>query len=196
MWCNASSNYRPISLLPILGKIFEKIIFSRLSSFIQKYKIIYDKQYGFQSKKSTEHALLDIQQNILTSLENNEKPCCVFLDFAKAFDTVNNEILLQKLNHYGIRGNTLQLIRSYLTDREQCVQVSNTITDMDKIRHGVPQGSLLGPLFFLLYINDIAQCSPLLTYLFADDTTIFLLIKTLTHWRSNSTENYRKSRIG
>ena len=195
MWCNASSNYRPISLLPILGKIFEKIIFSRLSSFIQKYKIIYDKQYGFQSKKSTEHALLDIQQNILTSLENNEKPCCVFLDFAKAFDTVNNEILLQKLNHYGIRGNTVQLIRSYVTDREQCVQVSNTISDMDKMVSTTEVCSDLSSSYYIsMILLNALPYSPSIFLLITQQ--YFLLIKTLTHWRSNSTENYRKSRIG
>ena len=97
-----------------------------------------------------------------------------FLDFAKAFDTVNHDILLQKLNHYGIRGITLQLIKSYLTDREQCVQLNNITSDLELIKHGVPQGSILGPLFFLLYINDIANSSSLLTfYFFADDTTIF-----------------------
>ena len=155
-------------------------MYERLSSFITKYKILFGKQYGFQSGKSTEHALIDIQQNILNSLEKREHPCCVFLYFAKAFDTVNHSILLQKLNHYGIRGNTLKLIESYLADREQCVFVNNTYSDLEKISHGVPQGSILGPLFFLLYINDISNCSPLLTfYLFADDTTIFLSHKSL-----------------
>ena len=169
-----ASNYRPISLLPILGKLFEKIIFARLTSFIQKYKILYNRQYGFQSGKSTEHAIIDIQENILSSFEQGRIPCCIFLDFAKAFDTVNHSILLQKLNHYGIRGNALQLIESYLTDQEQCVQLNNVTSDLDLIKHGVPQGSILGPLFFLLYINDIANCSSILKfYLFADDTTIF-----------------------
>ena len=123
---------------------------------------------------STEQAHLDIQNSILNSLEKKEIPCCIFLDFAKAFDTVNHSILLQKLNHYGIRGNALSLIESYLKDREQCVQVNNAISDFEIIKHGVPQGSILGPLLFLLYINDIAESSRILDfYLFADDTTIF-----------------------
>ena len=135
---------------------------------------MYQRQYGFQGAKSTEHAVIDIQERILNSLDNGEWPCCIFLDFAKAFDTVNHSILLQKLNHYGIRGKALQLIESYLTGREQCVQLNGTTSDLDVIKHGVPQGSILGPLFFLLYINDIANCSSLLNfYLFADDTTIF-----------------------
>ena len=170
-----ASNYRPISLLPIIGKLFEKIIFSRLTSFIKKYNLLYSRQYGFQNGKSTEHAVIDIQENILNSLENKKIPCCLLLDFAKAFDTVNHSILVQKLNHYGIRGPALQLIESYLTDRQQCVQINNSTSDLDFIRHGVPQGSILGPLFFLLYINDIANSSTVLKfYLFADDTTIFL----------------------
>ena len=174
------SNYRPISLLPIFGKIFEKIIFKRLTAFILKHNILYEKQYGFQTGKSTEHAIIDIQHQILEALEKKEHPCCVFLDFAKAFDTVNHNILLSKLYHYGIRGTPLQLIKSYLTDREQCVQVNNAISDFNKITHGVPQGSILGPLFFLLYINDIALSSPMLSfYLFADDTTIFLSDKNV-----------------
>ena len=168
------SNYRPISLLPIIGKLFEKLICKRISSFIQKYNILYSRQFGFQSGKSTEHALIDIQDQILKSLEKGETPCCIFLDFAKAFDTVNHSILLHKLNHYGIRGKALDVIESYLTDREQCVQINDATSDLDFIKHGVPQGSILGPLFFLLYINDIASCSPVLAfYLFADDTTIF-----------------------
>ena len=172
------SNYRPISLLPIFGKIFEKLIFKRLTDFINKYKILYKKQYGFQRGKATEHAVMDIEHDILKSMENKEHPCCVFLDFAKAFDTVDHQILLQKLYHYGIRGKTHQLIESYLTDREQCVQVNNSTSDLQKITHGVPQGSILGPLLFLLYINDIANSSALLSfYLFADDTAIFFSAK-------------------
>ena len=175
-----ASNYRPISLLPIIGKLFEKLLFTRLTSFIQKYNILYDRQYGFQSAKSTEHAVIDIQERVLNALDKKEWPCCIFLDFAKAFDTVNHSILLQKLNHYGIRGKALELIESYLWGREQCVQVGDTTSDLNLIKHGVPQGSILGPLFFLLYINDIANCSSLLNfYLFADDTTIFFAHKDI-----------------
>ena len=170
-----AANYRPISLLPIFGKLYEKIIFSRLISFIDKYKILFNRQYGFQKDKSTEYALIDIIENIMTSLDKKESPCCVFLDFAKAFDTVNHKILLGKLHHYGIRGTALSLIESYLTERQQRVQICDSISDIEYITHGVPQGSILGPLFFLLYINDIAESSKILKFfLFADDTAIYL----------------------
>ena len=168
-----TKNYRPISLLPIFNKIFEKILHSRITSFIDKHNILFERQYGFQKGKSTEFALIDIQERILEILNKKEIPCCVFLDFAKAFDTVNHKILLGKLHHYGIRGIALQLIESYLTDREQCVQVNDMLSEYEGVLHGVPQGSILGPLFFLLYINDIALSSKKLSfYLFADDTTI------------------------
>ena len=175
-----TKNYRPISLLPIFNKNFEKILHSRITSFIEKYKILYNRQYGFQKGKSTEYALIDIQESILQALERKEIPCCVFLDFAKAFDTVNHKILLGKLHHYGIRGNALQLIESYLTDREQCVEVNDTTSGYEPVLHGVPQGSILGPLFFIIYINDIALSSNLLSFfLFADDTTILFSHKNI-----------------
>ena len=111
---------------------------------------------------------------IIASFENKEYAHCIFLDFAKAFDTVNHKILLQKLEYYGIRGNRLKWFDSYLTDRQQYTEVNNILSDVDYIKCGVPQGSVLGPLLFLLYIDDISESSNLLKYfLFADDTTIF-----------------------
>ena len=168
------SNYRPISLLPIISKIFEKVMYSRMYEFIQKYKILYDKQYGFQKGKSTEQALLNLQSNILSKLEKGLIPCSIFLDFSKAFDTVNHNILLEKLSHYGFRGNALDWLRSYLEDRKQCVFVSGRNSDYMDVKHGVPQGSILGPLLFLIYINDIANiCNIFTVYLFADDASLF-----------------------
>ena len=174
-------NYRPISLLPIFGKILEKLMHSRLYSFIQNQNILHKNQYGFQRGKSTEQALVDIQSKIVTAFEQKETPCCIFLDFAKAFDTVNHNILLSKLNHYGIRGNTLDWLKSYLTDRKQCVSIGNTNSSTLPIDIGVPQGSVLGPLLFLLYINDINSSSDILKFqLFADDTCIFFSHKNIS----------------
>ena len=112
------SNYRPISLLPIISKVFEKIMYSRLISFIDHNNILYDKEYGFQKGKSTEHAVIDIQSQIIDAFEKKEHPCCIFLDFAKAFDTVNHDILLSKLDYYGIRGPTFNWLNSYLSNRK------------------------------------------------------------------------------
>ena len=138
-------------------------------------EIFYKRQYGFQKGKSTEQAIFDIHESITSSLENGETPCCIFLDFAKAFDTVDKEILLKKLSHYGIRGTTLNWINSYLTNRNQCVEINGSRSIDLPIDIGVPQGSILGPLLFLIYVNDMFQSSIKLKFvMFADDTCLFL----------------------
>ena len=173
-------NYRPISLLSIFSKIFEKVMHSRTITFLHKFKILNKRQYGFQKGKSTEFAILDLYSKIVDAFENNERSCCVFLDFAKAFDTVNHNILLSKLNYYGIRGNALSWFKSYLSNRNQCVEVNGKQSSLQHINCGVPQGSVLGPLLFLLYINDINQSSKVIDFfLFADDTSIFCSHKNL-----------------
>ena len=174
-----AGNYRPISLLPILGKILEKLMYSRLLNFLQKHNIIVDNQFGFQKNKSTEDALLVLQTKITEAIENKRVACAIFLDFAKAFDTVNHEILVNKLEYYGIRGTPLDWIISYLTNRKQCVNINGIKSELKKVVHGVPQGSILGPLLFLLYINDIVKSSTKLEYLlFADDTSLLISGKT------------------
>ena len=168
-------NYRPISLLPIIGKVFEKIVHARVYSFLIAKGILDPNQYGFQCGKSPELAFLDLHSKIINAYENKLNSCSIFLDFAKAFDTVNHEILLHKLYHYGIRGSLHDWFKSYLSNRQQCVRVGEHVSEFATVRHGVPQGSILGPLLFLLYINDITQSTPKLQFLlFADDTSIFL----------------------
>ena len=168
------SNYRPISLLPIFSKIFERLIYNQFIVYINENKILDELQFGFQKNKSTEHAISAIVNKITSAKIKKFSSYCIFLDFAKAFDTVNHSILLDKLKYYGITEGTLDLFRSYLSKREQVVEVNGVLSDWGTIKHGVPQGSILGPLLFLLYINDISKSSNILQFfLFADDTTVF-----------------------
>ena len=177
---NEVSNYRPISLLPLFNKIFEKLMYSRLIGFLNKNKVLYTHQFGFQKNKSTSLAILDVCIKLVESIEKREFSCCIFLDFAKAFDTVNHNILINKLEHYGIRGIPLDWFRSYLNERSQRVFVGGELSVDRKIKHGVPQGSVLGPLLFLLYINDIPKASKMMNfYLFADDTSLFYSHKNI-----------------
>ncbi len=184
-----AGNYRPISLLPIIGKVFERLVYNRLYSFISKFNILTSKQFGFQKGKSTEHALVELQSKIINAYENKLNSCSIFLDFAKAFDTVNHSILLDKLYHYGIRGPLHDWFKSYLSNRQQCVEVNGHVSEFQVVRHGVPQGSILGPLLFLIYINDIVTTSPKIDFLlFADDTSIFLADKSLKSLESTLNE--------
>jgi hypothetical protein len=168
-------NYRPVSVLPLFSKIFERVMYCRLLSFLTKHNILYDYQFGFREKHSTNLALIHLVNKILQSWENGNIVIGLFLDLSKAFDTVNHDILLGKLCKYGIRGVALNWFRSYLSNRKQFVKINNMKSDILNINCGIPQGSILGPLLFLIYVNDMQSISKKLYFLlFADDTNVFI----------------------
>ena len=167
------SNYRPISLLSNINKILEKLVFSRLHRFLELHESLYELQYGFRKNHSTNHALINITESIREALDNNKTVCGIFVDFQKAFDTVNHDILLQKLDYYGIRGCTNSWFKSYLSQRTQFVSILGFESQKKVILHGVPQGSVLGPLLFLIYINDLHKAiRKSKVFHFADDTNL------------------------
>ena len=175
-----SFNFRPISLLSNINKIFEKLMHSRLYNFLSTYNCIYNLQFGFRKQHSTIHALIDITENIRKALDNNEFAVGVFIDLQKAFDTVDHKILLKKLEHYGIRGIVNKWFESYLANRMQFVKIKGCKSYEALMVFGVPQGSILGPLLFLIYINDIHEALKYsIARLFADDSNLLINNKCL-----------------
>ena len=172
-------NYRPVSTLPIFVKNFEKIIISRLYSFFVSQGILYDKQFGFRKTHPTNHALNYSMSHIKSELKKGNHVLGIFIDLSKAFDTIDHGILIKKLEHYGVRGSVFSLLTSYLQNRNQCVSVLGEISESLPVIYGVPHGSCLGPLLFLIYINDLGKISKSCeTILFADDTIIFVSVGT------------------
>ena len=155
-------------------------MYDRMRDFIEKHSLLYSSQYGFRQAHSTQHAILDMVETIQTNMDKKLFSCGVFIDLKKAFDTVNHTILLDKLNYYGFRGIVNQWFSSYLSNRTQTTEIGSHISSKLNINCGVPQRSVLGPLLFLLYINDIQYCSSKLQFfLFADDTNALYAHKDL-----------------
>ena len=169
------NNYRPVSLLCILSKVFEKVRYSRLSSFLERNKILLNNQFGFRKHHSTYMALMILLDKIVKALENDDNVIGIYLDFSKAFDTVDHGTCLLKLGHNGVRGSALKWIKSYLSDRQQYVTYNGVSSQLKNINCGVPQASVLGPLLFLLYITDLSNvCKCTMPLFFADDTNFVI----------------------
>ena len=168
-------NYRPISTLPIFSKIFEKLIYCRIYDYLIAKNVLYEKQFGFRKNHSTSHAINYSLKHITDKIEQKKHVIGIFLDLSKAFDTICHSKLLIKLESYGIRGNCLKLLENYLINRKQITKFNNILSDNQNVLFGIPQGSVLGPLLFLLYINDIINSTPNGEFvIFADDTNIFI----------------------
>ena len=175
------SNYRPISVLPCFSKLIERIMYNRLYKYLSENKILYNNQYGFKKNHSTDHAIIELVKHISNGFNSDCYTIGVFIDLSKAFDTVNHKILLKKLENYGVKNQSLLWFKSYLTNRKQFILKESKDSKNNLITCGVPQGSILGPLLFLIYINDLYLSSKVLnTILFADDTNLFYSHKDIT----------------
>ena len=170
------SNYRPVSLLPVTGKIFEKILHYQIVNFLDNNDFLSDKQNGFRKGKSTLESIVNFTSDIFDSINERNYTVATFIDLKKAFDIVNHKILMGKLYLAGINGNTLKLITNYLENRYQKTITNGKVSELKKITCGVPQGSILGPLFFLIYINDLqGVLGNNKFHLYADDTVIYCI---------------------
>ena len=166
-------NYRPISLLPALSKVFEKIVFKQLYDYFLTKKLLYNSQYGFREGHSTEFASLEFIDRISQDLDQGKIPIALYLDLSKAFDTLDHSILLAKLKYYGVRNTELDWFNSYLNDRYQYVEINGSKSPQQRVTTGVPQGSILGPLLFIIYMNDLHIATRIFhSILYADDTTL------------------------
>ena len=176
-----------ISLLSSLSKIIEKYVFDQLYSYFETNKLFFSSQYGYRKHHSTDYACVELVDKIMHDLDEGETPICFFLDLSKAFDTLDHDILLAKLKYYGIDDNAIKWFRSYLSNRSQYVEIDDTRSGIKNIRTAVPQGSILGPLLFIIYVNDINKASKKIeAIIYADDTSLNSIIKV---FGNNHTSN-------
>ena len=168
------SNYRPISLLPCLSKVMERVVYKQVNEFLERNEVLSRNQYGFRKKHQIQHAILKLLCNITENKEKLMDTIAIFLDIQKAFDTVSHDILLRKLEFYKFDKKSIKWFKSFLEDRTQCVKINSTRSRYRNVKIGVPQGSVLGPLLFLIYINDLDIAANFENIYFADDTVMTL----------------------
>jgi hypothetical protein len=176
--CRKFENYRPVSVLPSVSKVFERVIHNQLYSYFDTSNLLYNSQYGFRCQHSTELAALETLDRIINAMDKNETPLNIYLDLSKAFDTLDHKILIKKLSYYGLQGLSVKLMENYLDNRFQYVTFGETNSDLLNIRTGVPQGSILGPLLFIVYLNDVIEACDMFTpVIYADDTSLFAILE-------------------
>ena len=168
-----ASNYRPVSLTSIACKLLEHIVHSSIMDHFDRHQVLCDEQHGFRVKRSCESQLFITIDDITRNMEEGDQTDIILLDFAKAFDKVPHDRLLHKMEFYGVRQNTIEWIKQYLTNRTQSVILENHKSDPLDVVSGVPQGTVMGPLLFLAYINDLHEATSSSARLFADDCLLF-----------------------
>ena len=191
-------NYRPVSMLSVFSKILETLMYNRLLAFLNRSAFFHDFQHGFVKNKSTTTALVNFMDTVLSALDGREAVCGLFLDLSRAFDTLNHTCLLNKLEKMGIRGSILKWFASYLGDRTQktCIMIDKTKYESDVLsyNHGVPQGSVLGPLLFIVFLNDIVSCvndSDKINIInYADDTNLIIKGGTIGEIQQYATQTW------
>ena len=174
------NNYRPISILSVFGKVLEKVVEKQLRDYLEDNNLLFKNQFGFRSNFSTNDALLKLMDFVSKGINSGEKVLAIFLDLKKAFDTCNHDILLHKLEYYGIKGVALVWFHNYIKNRQQYTTFGADKSKKEDISCGVPQGSILGPLLFLVYVNDIDRVSDFLKILYCDDTTLAASNRSVT----------------